>query len=148
MGFMVDSEAKTGEIPDEVQALLTSDRAPILITGGTGMYLGANFYKVGAEACRLLHRRGILVTQHQEQVPNELPDSVRRFTYLPFGKLMARVGAVIHHGGRGTLILSILCPILPIFPTFMASLSGVAVPALVTWRNLNPWQIRRVLETG
>jgi len=36
VGFIVDSDAETGEIPDEVQAILNGGEAPILITGGTG----------------------------------------------------------------------------------------------------------------
>jgi UDP:flavonoid glycosyltransferase YjiC (YdhE family) len=107
VGFMLDNEAETGEIPDDVQLLLDNGEAPILITSGTGMYLGAEFYTVSAEACRLSNRRALLVTQHEEQVPKHLPDSVRRFSYLPFGKLMDHVGAVIHHGGRGTLSCAI-----------------------------------------
>jgi len=103
VGFMVDDEAETEEVPDEVKAILEDDEPPILITGGTGMYLGTEFYAAGAEACRLLNRRGILVTQHEEKVPRFLPNSVQRFSYLPFRKLMPHVGAVIHHGGMGTL---------------------------------------------
>ena len=103
VGFMADSEVETGEIPDEVQAILDSGEAPVLITGGTGMYLGAEFYTVSAEACRLLNRRGILVTQYQKQLPKHLPDCVRWFGYLPFRTLMRHMGAVIHHGGMGTL---------------------------------------------
>ncbi len=103
VGFIVDSDAETGEIPDEVQAILNGGEAPILITGGTGMYLGADFYAAGAAACRLLNRPGILVTRYEEQVPQRLPDLVWRFSHLPFGKLMAHVGAVIHHGGMGTV---------------------------------------------
>ena len=103
VGFIPDSDVETDDIPDEVQAILNGGEAPVLITGGTGMYLGAEFYAAGAEACRLLSRRGILVTRYEEQVPKRLPYLVWRFSYLPFGKLMAHVGAVIHHGGRGTL---------------------------------------------
>lgn len=107
VGFLTDSDMETGEIPDETQAILDNGEAPILITGGTGMYLGSEFYAVSAEACRLLNFRGILVTRYQEQVPTRLPDSVRRFSYLPFGKLMPFLRAIIHHGGRGTLSCAI-----------------------------------------
>jgi UDP:flavonoid glycosyltransferase YjiC (YdhE family) len=103
VGFMPDDDVETAEIPEDVQVLLTSGEAPILITGGTGTYLGPEFYTVSSEACRLLNRPGILITRHQEQVPKFLPDSIHRFSYLPFRKLMAHVGVVIHHGGRGTL---------------------------------------------
>jgi UDP:flavonoid glycosyltransferase YjiC (YdhE family) len=107
VGFMTDSEPETAELGDEIRSMISNGALPILITGGTGMYLGAEFYAAAAEACRLLHRQGILVTPHEEQVPKHLPDSVRRFSYLPFSKLMPHVDAVIHHGGRGTLSCAI-----------------------------------------
>ena len=67
------------------------------------MYLGSEFYAAAAEGCRLLGLRALFVTPHEEQVRRCLPDSVWRFHYLPFSKLMPHVGAIIHHGGRGTL---------------------------------------------
>ena len=107
VGFWADNEAETDEVPDEVQAILDDSEPPILITGGTGTYMGAEFYAVSAEACRLSNRWGILVTRYEDQVPKCLPDSVLRFSHLPFGKLMPHVEAVIHHGGRGTLSCAI-----------------------------------------
>jgi UDP:flavonoid glycosyltransferase YjiC (YdhE family) len=101
-GFLLD-DTLTGDLSDDVQRILNNDNPPVLITGGTGMYLGRDFYAVSAEACRLLNRSAILVTQHDPQVPKDLPEWVRRFSYLPFGKVMPRVRAVIHHGGRGTM---------------------------------------------
>jgi rhamnosyltransferase subunit B len=103
VGFVADSEMETADLDPDVLRMLGNGAPPILITAGTGMYLGAEFYTAAAEACRLLGRQAILVAPHEEQVPKTLPDSVRRFGYLPFSKVMPRVGAVIHHGGRGTL---------------------------------------------
>ena len=103
VGFMADSEPEEAELSEEVQSIISAGTPPVLITGGTGMYLGSEFYTAAAEACRLLDRRAILVTPFEEQVPKCLPDSVRRFRYLPFSKLMPQLEAIIHHGGRGTL---------------------------------------------
>lgn len=102
VGFIIDQE-DSDEIPADLQTYLTSGEPPILITGGTGLYLGAEFYRACAGACSLLDRRAMLVTQHREQVPEDLPESVRWFSYVPFSKVMKNVAAVIHHGGRGTL---------------------------------------------
>lgn len=103
VGFVVDNRGEAANLPDEVQAILDGGEAPVLITGGTGTFLGSGFYAVSAEACRLARRRAILVTRHDTQVPQNLPDSVRRFQFLPLGKLMPSMESVIHHGGRGTL---------------------------------------------
>jgi len=103
VGFVRDNEGETGEVPPELQAVLQGSEPPVLITGGTGTFLGADFYPVSAAACRLAQRRAILVTRHDSQVPQLLPASIQRFQYLPLGKVMPSVAAVIHHGGRGTL---------------------------------------------
>jgi rhamnosyltransferase subunit B len=102
VGFIID-QGHSDQVPADLQTYLSSGEQPILITGGTGLYLGAEFYKTSAEACSLLKRRAVLVTQHREHVPEDFRDSFRWFDYLPFNKVMKNVAAVIHHGGRGTL---------------------------------------------
>jgi UDP:flavonoid glycosyltransferase YjiC (YdhE family) len=102
VGFVIDEESHS-ELPEDVQNYLAAGERPVLITGGTGLYLETEFYRASARACSLLGLRAILVTQHREHVPEDLPDSVRWFGYVPFSKLMKHVAAVIHHGGRGTL---------------------------------------------
>jgi UDP:flavonoid glycosyltransferase YjiC (YdhE family) len=102
VGFIIDQE-DSDQVPADLQAYFSAGERPVLITGGTGLYLGAEFYKTSAEGCRLLKRRAILVTQHREHVPELFRDSFRWFDYLPFNKVMKNVAAVIHHGGRGTL---------------------------------------------
>jgi UDP:flavonoid glycosyltransferase YjiC (YdhE family) len=54
------------------------------------------------QACQLLGRRGILLTQHPEQLPKELPQGIQHFAYLPFSKVLPRAIALVHHGGIGT----------------------------------------------
>lgn len=103
VGFVRDNDDEREAVPDEIGEMLDSGEPPILITGGTGTFTGAAFYHAGTEACRLAGRRGILVTPHNELVPAELPPSVRRYRHLPLGKIMPRMGAVVHHGGRGTM---------------------------------------------
>ncbi len=107
VGFVVDNEEETDDVPGEVQAILDGGEPPILITPGTGTYLGVEFATVCAAACERLNRRGILVIRHDKQVPESLPNSVKRFSCLPFGKLMPHMAVVIHHGGRDTLSCAI-----------------------------------------
>lgn len=102
VGFVQEDDADRAEMPLVLQQTLRTTDA-VLITAGTGMYLGADFYAAGAEACRRLNIPGILVAQHREQLPGDYPGSIKWIGYLPFGKLMAQVKAVIHHGGIGTL---------------------------------------------
>ncbi len=54
------------------------------------------------EACQLLGQRGILLTQHPEQLPAQLPQGIQHFTYVPFSTVLPRALALVFHGGIGT----------------------------------------------
>jgi UDP:flavonoid glycosyltransferase YjiC (YdhE family) len=75
---------------------------PIACTLGTGMMHAAAFFREAAEACRMLGRRGIFLTQFAEQLPTPLPAHVRHCSYAPFLELFPLCAAVVHHGGVGT----------------------------------------------
>jgi len=102
VGFMVEDAAQTG-LPSQIESLLVSGQPPVLITAGTGAYLGGEFHAASVKACALLNRSGILVSRYQSQIPSRLPELVCSYASLPFRTLMPRIGAVIHHGGLGTL---------------------------------------------
>jgi rhamnosyltransferase subunit B len=106
LGFLQSDEVETGEVPPDVQHLLEdSNSPPILITGGTAVWLLAKrFYDVAAQACSLAHRPGILVCPHSELIPSPLPSGVISKSKLPFAEVVKRVGAIIHHGGTSVLV--------------------------------------------
>ncbi|HEX8149202.1 MAG TPA: nucleotide disphospho-sugar-binding domain-containing protein [Pyrinomonadaceae bacterium] len=101
VGFVHDEEFEQGALPAEVEEMFDAAEPPVLITHGTSKG-DRNPFAACAEACRLLGRRGLIVTPHDELVPRHLPEGVKRFRYLPFGSVMRRAGAVVHHGGIGT----------------------------------------------
>jgi rhamnosyltransferase subunit B len=100
-GFLVD-DPSTGEVPREMQSLLAADQPPILLTGGTGNFVSPDFYLAAAAGVQRLGRRCVLVSRYPKDVPVNLPGDVTRFGYLPYGKVLPHVGAIIHHGGIGT----------------------------------------------
>jgi rhamnosyltransferase subunit B len=85
-----------------LEEFLSSGDTPIIFTPGTAMKHGNQFFAECIAACRLLGRRGILLTQHPDQLPRELPADVQHFDYVPFSKILPRAAAVVHHGGIGT----------------------------------------------
>ena len=103
VGFVLDNEGESGDVPEEIGSALDAGERPILITGGTGLFTGPDFYSACAKACREAGRPAILVTPHDRLVPTDLPDSIRRYPHLPLGKLMPFMDVVLHHGGRGTM---------------------------------------------
>ncbi len=102
-GFLTGGDPNES-LPPEVESLLAAGPAPVLLTGGTGVFVGENYYTASIEACRRLGRRVILVARRQAGLPRPLPAEVSLFPALPFASLMPRMSAVIHHAGIGTTI--------------------------------------------
>ena len=103
VGFIRQDDAPGLEIPPIIERVLDCGKPTVLITAGTGMYLGSEFYDVATKACELVDCAGIAVTQHSAQLPEDRRSCVSWVGMLPFRKLMQRVRLVIHHGGLGTL---------------------------------------------
>lgn len=103
VGFLLDDESQKGVIPESVEKMLGLKQAPILFSGGSNPALRAEFHKVCVEACQKIGRPGILVTRNLNSVPMPLPPEVVSVEQLPFASLLPRLGAVVHHGGMGTL---------------------------------------------
>jgi rhamnosyltransferase subunit B len=102
-GFVYyDKQNGTEDISDELEKFLSAGSAPLIFTAGTAMKHATQFFLACRDACELLGRRGILLTQHPEQLPDKLPPGVQHFAYLPFSSVLPRALALVHHGGIGT----------------------------------------------
>ncbi|MEW6717028.1 MAG: glycosyltransferase [Chloroflexota bacterium] len=102
-GFVFyDQRGKSQSISPDVQSVLEEESAPIIFIPGMAMRHGEQFFADCIEACQRLGRRGILLTQHPEQLPASLPEGIRHFKYLPFSQVFPHVAALVHHGGIGT----------------------------------------------
>jgi UDP:flavonoid glycosyltransferase YjiC (YdhE family) len=51
----------------------------------------------------LLGVRAIFLTRHVDQLPQPLPPTIRHVSFAPFRALFPHCGAIVHHGGVGTL---------------------------------------------
>ena len=49
----------------------------------------------------------MLVTNFPEQLPSDLPEGVRAFSYLPFSQILPRCAAMVYPGGIGTMAQTI-----------------------------------------
>jgi rhamnosyltransferase subunit B len=97
-----DKQNGNEELPKELQTFLNAGSAPIIFTAGTAMKHADQFFLDCIEACQQLGQRGILLTQHPEQLPSEFPQGIQHFAYLPFSEVLPRALALVHHGGIGT----------------------------------------------
>ena len=101
-GFPFFDDADAG-LPLDVVKFLDSGEPPIVFTPGTGVAHARHFFEAAVAACRTLGRRGLLLTRFAEQVPPDLPDSVRHFPFLSLSQLLPRSAALVSHGGIGTI---------------------------------------------
>jgi UDP:flavonoid glycosyltransferase YjiC (YdhE family) len=89
--------------PDsELEKFLQAGEAPIVMTPGSANAHAEDFIREAVAGVVKTGRRGILATRYLEQVPKDLPASIKAFEYIPFGQIFPRAAAVIHHGGIGT----------------------------------------------
>jgi UDP:flavonoid glycosyltransferase YjiC (YdhE family) len=102
-GFPMFDDATSATLAPDVQAFLDAGEPPVVVTFGTAMRQGAPHFASAVAALERLGRRGILLTPFHEQVPPKLPPGVAHFDYVPFSLLLSRAGALVHHGGIGTL---------------------------------------------
>jgi rhamnosyltransferase subunit B len=100
--FPLWNDQGDARLPAEAEEFLNHGDPPLVFTPGSTNVHGRRFFESAIEACRLLNRRGILVTEYPDQIPRHLPDTVAHFRYVPFSLLLPRAGAFVHHGGVGS----------------------------------------------
>jgi UDP:flavonoid glycosyltransferase YjiC (YdhE family) len=102
-GFVWFDRHSGDHAPEEIERFLDDGEPPVIFTlGTTAVHVAGAFYEAAAEACRLIGRRGLLMTGRPEYAPRTLPAGVRAFDYAPFSAVLPRGCATVHHGGIGT----------------------------------------------
>lgn len=95
----VDQEVES----EELNAFLDAGDPPVVFClGSTAVHVARDFYHHAAEACRLLKRRGLLLTGKSDNHLLPLSPGVRAMEYAPLSIAAARGCVTIHHGGAGT----------------------------------------------
>jgi rhamnosyltransferase subunit B len=106
-GFVLYDASTHVEVPPEVENFLAAGPPPVLFTPGSGAATLHDFFRESVEACRLDGLRAMLVTNFPEQLPKNLPDGVRAFSYVPFSQILPRCAAIVYPGGIGTMAQTI-----------------------------------------
>ena len=101
-GFPLWDESEVSRSPPGLEEFVAAGSPPIVFTPGSAMMHGHAFFAAAVDACRILGRRGILLTKYPEQLPSRLPANVKHLSYVPFSQVFPRAAAVVHHGGVGT----------------------------------------------
>ncbi|HEX6960356.1 MAG TPA: nucleotide disphospho-sugar-binding domain-containing protein [Lacipirellula sp.] len=102
VGFPLWDPPSAPHISAEVNEFLEAGEPPIAFAPGSANVQAGDFFRTAVEVCQRLGRRGMLMTKYPEQLPQQLPPTVRSFGFVPFSELLPRVAALVHHGGIGT----------------------------------------------
>ncbi len=102
-GFPLWDESETTGIPEDLAAFLRGGSPPIACTPGSAMLHGRQFFIAARDACQRLGERAVLLTRHPQQIPENLPATIRHCAYAPFSRLLPSCRALVHHGGIGSV---------------------------------------------
>lgn len=94
-----------------VESFLQAGSQPVVFTPGSANIHGRSFFKSAVQACSELKLRAILLTEFPEQIPTDLPSTVRHFSYIPLDRLLPHAAAFVHHGGIGSTSQALLAGI-------------------------------------
>jgi MGT family glycosyltransferase len=92
------------EMPRELLQFLASGAPPIVFTlGSSAVWVARDFFHESISAAKKLGRRAVLLIGDERNHPQEsLPPEIIAVNYAPYGSLLERGCAMVHHGGVGT----------------------------------------------
>src|SRR5579875_597700 len=150
VGFLFDDQCEDGLLTPEAAASLATTPRPILVTGGTGNFIGASFYRQVLAACATQKQKVLVSASRREMLPDRLPSNVVWFERLPFTSVMPHVAAVIHHAGTGTAARALLNGVPQLLLPYGGDRpdTGARIQALGVGRILLPaeWTPARIIE--
>lgn len=151
--FPLYDESDHHEADPALDAFLGAGDPPIAFTPGSAMVHGREFFKTAVEACGRIGRRAMLLTRHGEQIPHPLPPHALHVPYAPFGDLLPRVGAIVHHGGIGTTAQALRAGVPQLFmpmshdqPDNAAAVKRLGCGDWVWPRKFTPKRVARALD--
>jgi len=101
-GFPLCDHGEHATVPPALEAFLAAGAAPVAFSPGTASAGNQAFFQASIEACRLAGVRGVLLSHFPGQLRGALPADVIQVDYAPFGALLPRLAAFVHHGGIGS----------------------------------------------
>jgi len=102
-GFLGYDGPPSQGLKKEVKEFISKGDEPLLFTFGTEISGDDSFFEAIIGACRILKKRGIILTRNKSAIPGSLPKNMLHVDYLPFSKILPHVAAFVHHGGIGTI---------------------------------------------
>lgn len=101
-GFGLYDHGTLAPLPEPLAAFIEAGPPPVGFSAGTATATAHAFFDASVAACQLAGVRGILLSPVADQVPGVLPDGIVHVPYAPFGALLPKLSAFVHHGGIGS----------------------------------------------
>ncbi|MCX7173506.1 MAG: glycosyltransferase [Proteobacteria bacterium] len=101
-GFPLYDHGAQIPLSQNLDEFIDAGPPPVAFSAGTATAAAHGFFKASIEACEISGQRGILLAHFPEQIPTSLPKGVMHIDYAPFGALLPKLAAFVHHGGIGS----------------------------------------------
>jgi rhamnosyltransferase subunit B len=153
VGFPLYDQSEQHDLPWDLRGFLEDGSPPVVITFGSAMRLGADYFAAALNACQQLQLRCVVLTRSREQLPSKLPPEIFHADYAPFSQVFPRARLVIHHGGIGTIaqclaaaVPQLVMPLAFDQPDNAARLERLGVARSLDPRKFQPQRIIPVLQ--
>lgn len=101
-GFPLHDGGERLALPQDLREFIEAGPPPVGFSAGTATATAHGFFEASARACKEAGLRGVLLSHFPEQISASLPSNVIHVNYAPFGELLPRLAAFVHHGGIGS----------------------------------------------
>lgn len=101
-GFPLYDHGNRVSLSPSLEEFIRDGQPPVAFSAGTATATAHEFFKTSVEASTAAGLRAILLTPFRQQVPASLPNGVIHVDYAPFGSLLPKLAAFVHHGGIGS----------------------------------------------
>ena len=101
-GFPMLADAVVPALPAALEDFRRAGPPPVLFTPGSFMRQAGSFFRHSLAVCEQLGLRAVFLTPYGDQIPVNLPATVRHFNFVSLQRLAPLARALVHHGGIGT----------------------------------------------
>lgn len=99
--FPLYDHGEVQPLSPELLRFIEAGPPPVAISAGTATANSQQFFQTSIAACQAVGLRAILLSPFAGHIPPNLPAGIMHVSYAPFGSLLPRLAAFVHHGGIG-----------------------------------------------
>ncbi len=101
--FPLWDAGQNGELPNSLLQFLKLGSPPVALTAGSANVHASKFFRDATLACAKLNLRPLYLTADAALLPSPLPENGFASPFVSLRKLLPHCGALVNHGGIGTV---------------------------------------------